>query len=102
MIPGLRWRTRHSTLQLMSKRRRKRTVTKITLPRRKTPVIAVRACGIYEETFFVLFIEAICFVCFAEYSASLGSEEESGKDWDELEEEARKGMRFSFATRRLL
>ncbi|KAG7264837.1 LOW QUALITY PROTEIN: hypothetical protein CRUP_004380, partial [Coryphaenoides rupestris] len=26
----------------------------------------------------------------AEYSASMGSEEESGKDWDELEEEARK------------
>lgn len=28
----------------------------------------------------------------ADYSASLGSEEESGKDWDELEEEARKGL----------
>uniref|UniRef100_A0A3B5PW37 FACT complex subunit n=1 Tax=Xiphophorus maculatus TaxID=8083 RepID=A0A3B5PW37_XIPMA len=27
----------------------------------------------------------------SDYSASLGSEEESGKDWDELEEEARKG-----------
>lgn len=27
-----------------------------------------------------------------DYSASVGSEEESGKDWDELEEEARKGM----------
>lgn len=26
------------------------------------------------------------------YSASVGSEEESGKDWDELEEEARKGL----------
>ncbi len=26
-----------------------------------------------------------------DYSESLGSEEESGKDWDELEEEARKG-----------
>lgn len=49
---------------------------------------------------FVLFIETICF-CFAEYSASLGSEEESGKDWDELEEEARKGTYFSFAMRRL-
>lgn len=29
----------------------------------------------------------------ADYSASIGSEEESGKDWDELEEEARKGER---------
>lgn len=29
--------------------------------------------------------------CLSDYSASLGSEEESGKDWDELEEEARKG-----------
>lgn len=29
--------------------------------------------------------------CFTDYSASIGSEEESGKDWDELEEEARKG-----------
>lgn len=29
---------------------------------------------------------------FADYSKeSMGSEEESGKDWDELEEEARKG-----------
>lgn len=28
----------------------------------------------------------------SDYSASLGSEEESGKDWDELEEEARKGQ----------
>uniref|UniRef100_A0A3P8R2D4 FACT complex subunit n=1 Tax=Astatotilapia calliptera TaxID=8154 RepID=A0A3P8R2D4_ASTCA len=28
----------------------------------------------------------------SDYSASLGSEEESGKDWDELEEEARKGL----------
>lgn len=28
---------------------------------------------------------------FLDYSASVGSEEESGKDWDELEEEARKG-----------
>uniref|UniRef100_A0A667WMJ2 FACT complex subunit n=1 Tax=Myripristis murdjan TaxID=586833 RepID=A0A667WMJ2_9TELE len=28
----------------------------------------------------------------SDYSASLGSEEESGKDWDELEEEARKGF----------
>lgn len=27
---------------------------------------------------------------------SLGSEEESGKDWDELEEEARKGKYFIF------
>lgn len=27
---------------------------------------------------------------------SLGSEEESGKDWDELEEEARKGKFFCF------
>uniref|UniRef100_A0A4W5MBF3 FACT complex subunit n=1 Tax=Hucho hucho TaxID=62062 RepID=A0A4W5MBF3_9TELE len=27
----------------------------------------------------------------SDYSASMGSEEESGKDWDELEEEARKG-----------
>lgn len=34
-------------------------------------------------------------VCFPEYSASLGSEEESGKDWDELEEEARKGECFT-------
>ena len=32
-----------------------------------------------------------CYV-FVDYSASLGSEEESGKDWDELEEEARKGL----------
>lgn len=31
-------------------------------------------------------------VCDTDYSASLGSEEESGKDWDELEEEARKGL----------
>lgn len=31
--------------------------------------------------------------CAADYSASIGSEEESGKDWDELEEEARKGER---------
>lgn len=31
---------------------------------------------------------------FADYSESLGSEEESGKDWDELEEEARKGLLF--------
>ncbi|KAG7257163.1 hypothetical protein CRUP_006032 [Coryphaenoides rupestris] len=31
----------------------------------------------------------------AEYSASMGSEEESGKDWDELEEEARKADRES-------
>lgn len=31
------------------------------------------------------------FCLFVDYSASLGSEEESGKDWDELEEEARKG-----------
>lgn len=31
--------------------------------------------------------------CTADYSASIGSEEESGKDWDELEEEARKGER---------
>lgn len=33
------------------------------------------------------------YVCcvFVDYSASVGSEEESGKDWDELEEEARKG-----------
>lgn len=31
--------------------------------------------------------------CLADYSASIGSEEESGKDWDELEEEARKGER---------
>uniref|UniRef100_A0A8C1PCQ0 FACT complex subunit n=1 Tax=Cyprinus carpio TaxID=7962 RepID=A0A8C1PCQ0_CYPCA len=30
-----------------------------------------------------------------DYSASLGSEEESGKDWDELEEEARKADRES-------
>lgn len=30
--------------------------------------------------------------CCTDYSASIGSEEESGKDWDELEEEARKGM----------
>lgn len=30
-------------------------------------------------------------VYISDYSASLGSEEESGKDWDELEEEARKG-----------
>lgn len=29
---------------------------------------------------------------FLDYSASIGSEEESGKDWDELEEEARKGL----------
>lgn len=29
---------------------------------------------------------------FSDYSASVGSEEESGKDWDELEEEARKGL----------
>lgn len=33
----------------------------------------------------------IC-LCFTDYSASVGSEEESGKDWDELEEEARKGL----------
>lgn len=32
----------------------------------------------------------------SDYSASLGSEEESGKDWDELEEEARKGKFSSF------
>ena len=32
------------------------------------------------------------FVCFLAYSdEDLGSSEESGKDWDELEEEARKG-----------
>lgn len=31
----------------------------------------------------------------SEYSASLGSDEESGKDWDELEEEARKADRES-------
>uniref|UniRef100_A0AAQ6A093 FACT complex subunit n=1 Tax=Amphiprion ocellaris TaxID=80972 RepID=A0AAQ6A093_AMPOC len=31
----------------------------------------------------------------SDYSASLGSEEESGKDWDELEEEARKADRES-------
>ncbi|TNM93658.1 hypothetical protein fugu_001834 [Takifugu bimaculatus] len=31
----------------------------------------------------------------ADYSASIGSEEESGKDWDELEEEARKADRES-------
>ena len=30
-------------------------------------------------------------LCLLDYSASVGSEEESGKDWDELEEEARKG-----------
>lgn len=42
--------------------------------------------------------------CSADYSASIGSEEESGKDWDELEEEARKGehpaskhIRFHFS-----
>lgn len=35
---------------------------------------------------------AICFLfVILDYSASVGSEEESGKDWDELEEEARKG-----------
>lgn len=33
-----------------------------------------------------------CLLCLVDYSASLGSEEESGKDWDELEEEARKGL----------
>lgn len=33
----------------------------------------------------------LLFHCFTDYSASIGSEEESGKDWDELEEEARKG-----------
>lgn len=35
-----------------------------------------------------------CFFFFSliDYSASVGSEEESGKDWDELEEEARKGL----------
>ena len=31
-----------------------------------------------------------------DYSASMGSEEESGKDWDELEEEARKGIKPLF------
>lgn len=31
-------------------------------------------------------------LCVTDYSESLGSEEESGKDWDELEEEARKGL----------
>lgn len=37
-------------------------------------------------------LSTVC-VCvyISDYSASLGSEEESGKDWDELEEEARKG-----------
>uniref|UniRef100_A0A6Q2Z537 FACT complex subunit n=1 Tax=Esox lucius TaxID=8010 RepID=A0A6Q2Z537_ESOLU len=34
-------------------------------------------------------------MCFSDYSASLGSEEESGKDWDELEEEARKADKES-------
>lgn len=36
---------------------------------------------------------------FLDYSASLGSEEESGKDWDELEEEARKGKLHHFESR---
>lgn len=38
----------------------------------------------------------IVYCCIPEYSASLGSEEESGKDWDELEEEARKGECSTF------
>lgn len=40
----------------------------------------------YAQCFYCLL------VCFLDYSASVGSEEESGKDWDELEEEARKGL----------
>lgn len=36
------------------------------------------------------FLLSVC--VFIDYSASVGSEEESGKDWDELEEEARKGL----------
>ena len=31
-----------------------------------------------------------------DYEESLGSDEESGKDWDELEEEARRGKTFSY------
>ena len=35
--------------------------------------------------------------CVAETDDDLGSDEESGKDWDELEEEARRGQfRFRF------
>ena len=40
----------------------------------------------------VSLIRVVDVLCLAEYSESLGSEEESGKDWDELEDEARKGL----------
>lgn len=49
----------------------------------------VFVCANHDKHFVVYF-------CFPDYSASLGSEEESGKDWDELEEEARKGECFIF------
>uniref|UniRef100_A0A8D3DEU5 FACT complex subunit n=1 Tax=Scophthalmus maximus TaxID=52904 RepID=A0A8D3DEU5_SCOMX len=39
--------------------------------------------------------------CFSDFSESLGSEEESGKDWDELEEEARKGLSHHLETNML-
>lgn len=41
----------------------------------------------------------LLFCLFLDYSGSLGSEEESGKDWDELEEEARKGLYLSLTCR---
>ncbi|XP_062240186.1 circumsporozoite protein-like [Platichthys flesus] len=40
-------------------------------------------------------IRVVYVLCSAEYSESLGSEEASGKDWDELEEEARKADKES-------
>lgn len=49
---------------------------------------------------FIIFFLFLFF--FIDYSASVGSEEESGKDWDELEEEARKGMYLVGGEKRLI
>lgn len=92
-IPSRRWRTRPSTRLRMKTRRRRKTATRTTTPRRRTLV-----SGSTHETHLAngnggnIHFGPIGFPpCSLDYSASVGSEEESGKDWDELEEEARKG-----------
>lgn len=93
-IPSRRWRTRPSTRLRMKTRRRRKTAMRTTTPRRRTLV-----SGSTHETHLAngnggnFHFGPIGFPpCSLDYSASVGSEEESGKDWDELEEEARKGL----------
>lgn len=90
-IQSRRWRMKRLTHLQTKRRKRRKTVMKTTAQRQRTlvniPALNAEHCS-SEPWCRADGSSCLC----ADYSASLGSEEESGKDWDELEEEARKGL----------